>query len=163
MISCLFLGLHYPQCILRVPHFCSKYTVPRSDSSLVSIIFQHIIIPEVSVLFVEFRSFFPHISALLVSNFVATRRLLAFCRIQVFFPHISALLLSNFVATDVYSLSLKILKPEDIFASKGAAVKEDGKLLDGTLLQADGFQGEPGKTGDENGAAPTATTKQRGE
>ena len=110
MISCLFLGLHYPQCILRVPHFCSKYTVPRSDSSLVSIIFQHIIIPEVSVLFVEFRSFFPHISALLVSNFVATRRLLAFCRIQVFFPHISALLLSNFVATDVYALSLKNLK-----------------------------------------------------
>ena len=136
MISCLFLGLHYPQCILRVPHFCSKYTVPRSDSSLVSIIFQHIIIPEVSVLFVEFRSFF---------------------------PHISALLLSNFVAKDVYSLSLKILKPEDIFASKGAAVKEDGKLLDGTLLQADGLGGEPGKTGDENGAAPTATTKQRGE
>ena len=42
---------------------------------------------------------------------------------------------------------------EDIFASKGAAVKEDGKLLDGTLLQADG-------TGGENGAA---TTKQRGE
>ena len=75
----------------------------------------------------------------------------------------SALLLSNFVATDVYSLSLKILKPEDIFASKGAAVKEDGKLLDGTLLQADGFRGEPGKTGDENGAAPTATTKQGGE
>ena len=56
-----------------------------------------------------------------------------------------------------------ILKPEDIFASKGAAVKEDGKLLDGTLLQADGLGGEPGKTGDENGAAPTATTKQRGE
>ena len=111
MISCLFLGLHYPQCILRVPHFCSKYTVPRSDSSLVSIIFQHIIIPEVSVLFVEFRSFFPHISALLVSNFVATRRLLAFCRIQVFFPHISALLLSNFVAKDVYALSLKKKNP----------------------------------------------------
>ena len=107
MISCLFLGLHYPQCILRVPHFCSKYTVPRSDSSLVSIIFQHIIIPEVSVLFVEFRSFFPHISALLVSNFVATRRLLAFCRIQVFFPPISALLLSNFVTNVVYALSLK--------------------------------------------------------
>ena len=64
--------------------------------------------------------------------------------------------MSNFVATDVYSLSLKILKPEDIFASKGAAVKEDGKLLDGTLLQADGLGGEPGKTGDENGAAPTA-------
>ena len=61
--------------------------------------------------------------------------------------------------------SLKILKPEDIFAnaSKGAAVKEDGKLLDGTLLQADGLGGEPGKTGDENGKAPTATTKQRGE
>ena len=57
----------------------------------------------------------------------------------------------------------RILSPEDIFASKGAAVKEDGKLLDGTLLQADGLRGEPGKTRDENGAAPTATTKQRGE
>ena len=71
--------------------------------------------------------------------------------------------MSNFVATDIYSLSLKISKPEDIFASKGAAVKEDGKLLDGTLLQADGLGGKPGKTGDENGTAPTATTKQRGE
>ena len=45
-----------------------------------------------------------------------------------------------------------MLKPEDIFASKGAAVKEDGKLLDGSLLQA----GKPSKTGDEKGAAPTA-------
>ena len=69
----------------------------------------------------------------------------------------------NLIATDVYSLSLKILKPEDLFAGRGAVVKEDGKLLDGSLLQADGLGGEPGKTGDENGAAPTATTKQRGE
>ena len=53
--------------------------------------------------------------------------------------------------------------PEDISAGKGAAVKEDGKLLDGTLLQAGRLGGEPGKTGDKNGAAPTATTKQRGE
>ena len=53
----------------------------------------------------------------------------------------------NFIATDVYSLSLKMLKPEDIFASKGAAVKEDGKHLNGTLLQADGLGGELGKTG----------------
>ena len=58
-------------------------TVPRSDPSLLSILSQHIIIPEVSVLFVESRSFF---------------------------SHISALLLSNFVATDVYALSLKISK-----------------------------------------------------
>ena len=71
--------------------------------------------------------------------------------------------MSNFVARDVFAHSLKFLKPEDLFAGKGAAVKEDGKLLDGTLLQADGLGGEPGKTGDENGAAPTATTKQRGE
>ena len=41
-------------------------------------------------------------------------------------------------------------------SSKGAAVKEDGKLLDGSLPQADGLGGEPGKSGDENGAAPTA-------
>ena len=34
----------------------------------------------------------------------------AWGRIQVFLPHISALLLSNFVATDVYALSLKISK-----------------------------------------------------
>ena len=64
-------------------HFWSQYTVPCSDPSLLSILSQHIIIPEVSVLFVESRSFF---------------------------SHISALLLSNFVATDVYALSLKISK-----------------------------------------------------
>ena len=40
----------------------------------------------------------------------------------------------------------KILKP-DLFT-----VKKDGKLLDGSLLQA----GKPSKTGDEKGAAPTA-------
>ena len=41
----------------------------------------------------------------------------AFCRIQVFLPHISALLLSNFVATDVYALSIIFLKslPADFF------------------------------------------------
>ena len=64
-------------------HFWSQYTVPCSDPSLLSILSQHIIIPEVSVLFVESR---------------------------FFFSHISALLLSNFVATDVYALSLKFLK-----------------------------------------------------
>ena len=64
--------------------------------------------------------------------------------------------MSNFVATDVYAFSVKILKPEDLFAGKGAAVKEDGKLLDGSLLQADGLGGEPGKSGDENGAGLTA-------
>ena len=53
-------------------HFWSQYTVPCSDPSLLSILSQHIIIPEVSVLFVESRSFFSHISALLLSNFVAT-------------------------------------------------------------------------------------------
>ena len=57
-ISCLFLCLHYSKRI-----YVLKYTVPRSDSSLGSILSQHIIIPEVKVLFVEFRSFFltfPH-------------------------------------------------------------------------------------------------------
>ena len=41
----------------------------------------------------------------------------AFCRIQVLLPHISALLLSNFVATDVYALSIIFLKslPADFF------------------------------------------------
>ena len=36
------------------------------------------------------------------------------------------------------------------------AVKKDGKLLDGSLLQADRVGGKPNKTGDEKGAAPTA-------
>ena len=46
-----------------------------------SIIFQHIILPQVIVLFVEFKSFPPHLRTFL----------------------------SNFVATDVYALSLKSL------------------------------------------------------
>ena len=53
---------------------------------------------------------FPHISALFLSNFVATDVYALFVWTQVFFPHISALLLSNFVATDVYALSLKFWK-----------------------------------------------------
>jgi len=70
-ISCLFLCLHYSKRI-----YVLKYTVPRSDSSLGSILSQHIIIPEVKVLFVEFRSFFltfPHFYWRILSRQTFTR------------------------------------------------------------------------------------------
>ena len=75
-ISCLFLCLHYSKRI-----YVLKYTVPRSDSSLGSILSQHIIIPEVKVLFVEFRSFSSHFRTF-IDEFCRDRRLRAFSKIS---------------------------------------------------------------------------------
>ena len=118
MLNCMLLSSRgcpmisplYWNCILCVPIWIlvSLYCSSLRPLSCIYPIWTHF--PEVSVLFCGIQVFFPHISTLFLSNFVATNVYVLFCEFGSFFPHISSLLLLNFVATDVYALSLKILK-----------------------------------------------------
>ena len=119
MLNCMLLSSRgcpmisplYWNCILCVPIWIlvSLYCSSLRPLSCICPIWTHF--PEVSVLFVEFRSFFlifPHFWCRILSQQKFT--CFFFLWIQDFFPLISALLLSNFVATDVYALSLNFLK-----------------------------------------------------